>query len=630
MDLEDALLGIDKMPLTLTDEEKKRKDRKARTNMYVENSNKQVAYEITFLCSSFGGSLESLTVDEVYDSLTSYDKMKHLVVKPNSQGESLIARGRQDRNADNDRRRTQEWNPHGKSKSRSKSSNRGKTCNFCKKKWHIKSECYKTQNKIKKEAANQKRKQPENFGEADVVEDYSDGELLVASVNDSKVSEEWILDSDCTFHMSPNQDWFTTYETVSEELKRNLISLSTLDSKGYRCTAESGVLKISKGPLVVMKWQRKTAKLYVLQGSTVTGDATVSFSSLSDDDITKLWHMRLGHMSENGMVELSKRGLLDGQEICELNFSEHCVFRKQKRVRFTRGIHNTKGTLEYIHSDLWGSSRVPSRGGTNYMLTFIDEFSRKTGKQIKYLRTDNGLEFYSDEFNRLCKSEGIVRHLTVRHTPQQNGVVEQMNRTIMEKVQCMLSNANLPKLFWAEAASTACFLINQSPSVAIEKKTLQEVEHQINTESTPQASTKIDNRVASSPQYSIAKNRTRREIKPPKKYADIDLVAYALNVAEDIDANQEPSNYFEAISCEDSKKWMFAMQEEMKSLHKNKTWDLMKLPKGVDFTDVFSPVVKHSSIRALLCIVAMHDLELEKLYVKTTFLHGELEEDIYM
>ncbi|KAG8472960.1 hypothetical protein CXB51_035039 [Gossypium anomalum] len=878
MDLEDELLGIDKIPSTLTDEEKKRKDRKALTQLHLYLSNEilqdvmkektaaalwkrleqicmsksvhehltvskeilsnleamEVQYDkkdlgLILLCSlppsysTFRDTIlyshESLTVDEVYDSLTSYDKIKHLVVKPDSQGEGLIVRGRQDRNANDDHGRTQERNHRGKSKGRSKSSNRGETCNFYKKKGHIKSECYKLQNKIKREAANQKGKQPENSGEANVVEDYSDGELLVASVNDSKVSEERILDSGCTFHMSPNRDWFTTYETVSEgvvlmgnnasckiagvgtikvkmfdgvfrmlsdvrhvpELKRNLISLSTLDSKGYRYTAESGVLKISKGSLVVMKGQRKIAKLYILQGSTVTGDAAVASSSLSDDDITKLWHMCLGHISENGMTELSKRGLLDGQGICKLNFCEHCVFGKQKRVRFTRGIHNMKGTLEYIHSDLWGPSRVPSRGGANYMLTFIDDFSRKvwafflkqksdvffafkswkimiekqTGKQIKYLCTDNGLEFCSDEFNKLCKLEGIMRHLTVRHTPQQNGVAERMNRTIMEKVRCMLSNANLPKSFWAEAASTACFLINRSPSVAIEKKTPQEVwsgnlanysdlkifgcpayahvdngkleprsikcvflgykasvkgyklwcpenrkvvisrdvvfdetamipnlslkdssnkenqkqvEHQINKESTPQAITKIENRVASSPQYSIAKNRTRREIKPPKKYAEADLVAYALNVAEDIDANQEPSNYSEAVSCEDSEKWMFAMQEEMESLHKNRTWDLVKLPKGkkavrckwvfkkkegtpgveeprykarlvtkgysqipgVDFTNVFSPVVKNSSIRALLGIVAMHDLELEQLDVKTAFLHGKLEEDIYM
>ncbi|KAG8485563.1 hypothetical protein CXB51_018918 [Gossypium anomalum] len=730
MDLEDALLGIDKMPSTLTDEEKKRKDRKdvmkektaatlwkrieqicmsktltsklhMKQRLYAHRleegasvhehltvfkeilSNLEamevlydkedlgliLLYSLPPSYSTFRDTIlysrESLTVDEVYDSLTSYDKMKHLVVKPDSQGEGLIVRERQDRNADDDRGRTQERNHCGKSKGRSKSSNRGKTCNFCKKKGHIKSECYKLQNKIKREAANQKGKQPENSGEADVVEDYSDGELLVASVNDSKVNEEGILDSGCTFHMSPNRDWFTTYEIVSEgvvlmgnnasckitgvgtikvkmfdgvvrtlsdvqhvpELKRNLISLSTLDSKGYRYTAESGVLKISKGSLVVMKGQRKIAKLYVLQGSTVTGDAAVASSSLSDDDITKLWHMRLGHMSENGMTELSKRGLLDGQGICKLNFCEHCVFGKQKRVRFTRGIHNTKGTLEYIHSDLWGPSRVPSRGGANYMLTFIDDFSRKvwafflkqksdvfsafkswkimiekqTGKQIKYLRTDNGLEFCSDEFNRLCKSEGIMRHLTVRHTPQQNGIAERINRMIMEKTPQEVWSGNPAnysdlKIFGCpayahvdngklEPRSIKCVFLGYKASVkgyklwcpenrkvvisrdvvfdetamipnlslkdSSNKENQKQVEHQINTESTPQAITKIENRVASSPQYSIAKNRTRREIKPPKKYVEADLVAYALNVAEDIDANQEPSNYSEAVSCED-------------------------------------------------------------------------------
>ncbi|KAG8483133.1 hypothetical protein CXB51_022087 [Gossypium anomalum] len=587
MDLEDALLGIDKMPSTLTDEEKKRKDRK---DVMKEKTAAALWKRLEQICMSKtltsklhmkqrlyahrleeGASVhEHLTVfKEILSNLEAmevqYDKedlgLILLCSLPPSYstfrdtiyiaGEGLIVRGRQDQNTDDDRGRTQERNHRGKSKgSRSKSSNRGKTCNFCKKKGHIKSECYKLQNKIKREAANQKGKQPENSGEADVVEDYSDGELLVASVNDSKVSEEWILDSGCTFHMSPNRDWFTTTK---------------------QC----------------------------LKGSTVTGDAVVASSSLSDDDITK--------------------------------------------------------TLAYAPR----AYEVPSRGGANYMLTFIDDFSRKvwafflkqksdvfsafkswkimiekqTGKQIKYLRTDNGLEFCSDEFNRLCKSEGIVRHLTVRHTPQQNGVAERMNRTIMEKVQCMLSNANLPKSFWAEAAaSTACFLINRSPSVAIEKKdstrgmescdsrdvvfdetamlpnlslkdcsnkeNQKQVEHQINTESTPQ------------------------------KYAEADLVAYALNVAEDIDANQEPSNYSEAISCEDSEKWMFAMQEEMESLHKTKH-GIFQVP-GVDFTDVFSPVVKHSSIRALLGIVAMHDLELEQLDVKTAFLHGELEEDIYM
>ncbi|KAG8474318.1 hypothetical protein CXB51_033774 [Gossypium anomalum] len=629
-------------------------------------------------------SHESLTVDEVYDSLTSCDK-----------------------NADNDRGRTQERNPLGKSKGRSKSSNRGKTCNFCKKKGHIKSECYKLQNKIKREAVNQKGKQPENSGETDVVEDYSDGELLVVFVNDSKVSKEWILDSCYTFHMSPNRDWFTTYETVSEgvvlmgnnvlckiagvgtikvkmfdgivrtlsdvqhvpELKKNLILLSTLDSKGYIYTAENRVLKISKGSLVVMKGQRKTAKLYVLQGSTVTGDAVVASFSSSDDDITKLWHMRLGDMSENSMVELSKRGLLDGQGICKLNFCEHCVFGKKKRVRFTRGIHNMKGTLEYIHSNLWGPSRVPSKGGANYMLTFIDDFSKKVW--AFFLKQKSDIVKIRRDHETLDSSSYFTAKRRCR-TNEQNDHGE-------------------------EAVSTTCFFINRFPSVAIEKKTPQAVwsgnpanysdlkifgcpayAHVDNGKLEPRSIKCVflgykagvkgyklwcpENRkvvisrdvvfdeTAMLPNLSLKNSsnkenqmqvehqintEARREIKPPKKYAESDLVAYALNVAEDIDGNQEPSNYSEAISCEDSKKWMFAMQEEMKSLHKNKTWDLVfkkkegtpeveeprykarlvtkgynQIPR-VDFTDVFSPVVKHSSIQALLGIVAMYDLELE-------------------
>ena len=107
------------------------------------------------------------------------------------------------------------------------------------------------------------------------------------------------------------------------DLNRILISLSTLDAKGYKYTGEGGVVKVSKCALVMMKRQKRSANLYVLQGSTVTGDATVTTPSLSDDDVTILWHMCLGHMSENEMSELSRRGLLDGQSISRLKFCEH-------------------------------------------------------------------------------------------------------------------------------------------------------------------------------------------------------------------------------------------------------------------------------------------------------------------
>ena len=96
---------------------------------------------------------------------------------------------------------------------------------------------------------------------------------------------------------------------------------------------------------------------------------------------------------------------------------------------------------------------------------------RQTKKKVKKLRTDNGMEFYYDEFDSYCKSEGIVRHYTVPDTPQQNCVAERMDRTIISRARCMLSNAGMHRGFWAEAASTACYLINRSPNIAIDKKT---------------------------------------------------------------------------------------------------------------------------------------------------------------
>jgi hypothetical protein len=98
-----------------------------------------------------------------------------------------------------------------------------------------------------------------------------------------------------------------------------------------------------------------------------------------DTDITKFWHMCLGHISEKGLHMLSKRGLLDGQNIGVLDFCEHCIFGKQKRVSFSPlADHQTIDTLNYIYSDLWGSSRIPSKGGARYMLTFIEDYSRKS------------------------------------------------------------------------------------------------------------------------------------------------------------------------------------------------------------------------------------------------------------
>ena len=160
----------------------------------------------------------------------------------------------------------------------------------------------------------------------------------------------------------------------------------------------------------------------------------------------------------------------------------------------------------------------------------------------------------------------------------------------------------------------------------------------------------------------IALRKPKRNTRKPAKFND--MAAYALPVvSEDI-----PLSYLEARHSSEVTHWIGAMQEEMDSLSKNQTWDLVELPigkkavgckwvfakkdgissedkvrykarlvakgfaqrEGIDYNEVFSPVVKHSSIRILLALVAQWDLELAQLDVKTGFLHGNLEKKIYM
>lgn len=101
----------------------------------------------------------------------------------------------------------------------------------------------------------------------------------------------------------------------------------------------------------------------------------------------------------------------------------------------------------------------------------------QTERRVKKLRTDNGLEFCNIRFDQFCKDEGIVRHRTCTYTPQQNGVAERLNRSILNKVRSMLSESGLEPKFWAEAVSTAVYLLNRTPSSVIDFEIPEERGH---------------------------------------------------------------------------------------------------------------------------------------------------------
>ena len=169
-------------------------------------------------------------------------------------------------------------------------------------------------------------------------------------------------------------------------------------------------------------------------------------------------------------------------------------------MSFPFGGKRVKQILELVHSDVFGPVKVPSLGKSMYYVLFIDDFSsntwiyflkkkskvfdrlkeckalveNQTKKRIKVLRTDNGGEFCSKEFEEFCKKCGIAWQKTTPYTPQQNGVTERMNETLMERARSILSGVGLGQEFWVEAVDTTCYLVNMSPSSALEDKTPQE------------------------------------------------------------------------------------------------------------------------------------------------------------
>ena len=161
-------------------------------------------------------------------------------------------------------------------------------------------------------------------------------------------------------------------------------------------------------------------------------------------------------------------------------------FKPVGEIRSTR-------KLELVHSDICGPMQTESFGGAKHFVTFIDDYSRccavhflkhkhevfekfqefearvtnESGLKIGALRTDNGGEYMSGEFQSYLKSKGILHQLSVPHLPEQNGVAERMNRTLTESARSMITHAGVSNGYWAEAIATAAYIRNRTPSSAL-------------------------------------------------------------------------------------------------------------------------------------------------------------------
>src|SRR6266567_3638471 len=275
-----------------------------------------------------------------------------------------------------------------------------------------------------------------------------------------------------------------------ESLSYNLLSVAQLANMGFATFFDVGI--------VVLMWSKSLKVAFV--GHVENGLYVIDFSEkitktatclMAKVDVGWLWHRRLGHVNMRTLQKLHKGNHILG--LTDLTFSKDrvcraCIEGKMHELpHVSKTIISSKRVLELLHMDLFGPPSHASLGGKNYCLVIVDDYSRYTwvyffkhkyetqqnvidlanevqrryGQEILTIRSDNGTEFKNYTLNGFLSDKGIRHQYSSPYTPQQNGVAERKNRTLMDMARTMLAEFKSPYNFWAEAINTACHLSNR-------------------------------------------------------------------------------------------------------------------------------------------------------------------------
>ncbi|GJT63917.1 retrovirus-related pol polyprotein from transposon TNT 1-94 [Tanacetum coccineum] len=311
---------------------------------------------------------ESLTLEDVLSSLNSRELKKRTDAKDD--GDGLYVRGRSDHRSNQGRGSSQ-------SKSKGKGTNKPK-CYICYSEDHLKKDCPKRNKKkstgfVKKNAGQ---------GSGMHSEGYDNGDLLMAVSKERFL--EWIMDSRGSFHMTPRRDFLFDFKEfiggtvllgdnracaimgigkvrvqmkdgsrfVLEnvcyipELKRNLISLGTLDREGYTVKLQNGRVKVIKGSLMVLSRTMKGNCVYSLDGWAESGEASVG---IQEKKVLRRCGINAWvTLVKQACMNWKKREVLGNKGLGKLEFYENCVLGKSTRVSFGRGQHTTEGVIDYV------------------------------------------------------------------------------------------------------------------------------------------------------------------------------------------------------------------------------------------------------------------------------------------
>jgi len=275
----------------------------------------------------------------------------------------------------------------------------------------------------------------------------------------------------------------------------NLISVGRITANGADILFKATEAIVSLNGKLLFKGRRVGQSLYRIDVSAHHDQVAAIARPLSYS--IQEWHQRLAHINYATIIKTASSGAVIGLTLpagaeapathchdCAVGKMKRCVFHNRTSPRSTK-------IGQLIVSDVCGPMQVKSFGGAQYYVSFKDDCSgfrqvrfiqsksdvaarfmefvsllhAQTGQLVAVLRSDNGGEYEGNEFQAWLKKKGIRHETTVRYTPQQNGISERDNRTIVEGARTILySNTSLPLMLWAEAVNYVVFALNRTLS----------------------------------------------------------------------------------------------------------------------------------------------------------------------
>lgn len=316
--------------------------------------------------------------------------------------------------------------------------------------------------------------------------------MAYMDIKEDDREELWFLDSGCSNHICGKKEMFTDFDDTFRksvklgnnsslavlgkrnvrmevngimqvitgvfyvlDLRNNSLSIGQLQEKGLVFLIKHGKCKIYH-PKRGLIWETTMAanRMFILLARTHS-QGQKCFNTITDDQ-SHLWHRRYGHLGWSGLKILQQKKMVKGlpEFQAHTKVCEECLVGKQQRDPFPKkSVWRASQILQLLHADICGPINPIPNNKKRYLISFIDDYSRKTwvyylvekseafnifksfkamveketSLSIRNLRTDRGGEFISLEFTAFCNMNGIQRQLTVAYSPQQNGIAERKN-----------------------------------------------------------------------------------------------------------------------------------------------------------------------------------------------------------